>query len=66
MKIDAVLAGMTPKSTPTGRVIEVKLVAEFSLSTLEGLGQMFGQTVTAKIGLQQPDLEFDSQNREGD
>lgn len=65
MKFDAALAGLTPKSTPTGRVIEIKLVTEFTQATLGGLGELFGRTVTAEIGEQQLGFDFEGQSREG-
>lgn len=58
MVVSGILTGLGLKSSPNGRIIEVKIVAKYDQAILDNLGPLFGRQVGADIDAQQ--LEFEA------
>jgi len=57
MVVNGILTGLSLKSSPNGRVIEVKIIAKYAQEILDNLGPLFGRQVSADIEAQQLELE---------
>lgn len=61
MTVNGILTGLALKSNPTGRVIEVKIVAKYNQAILDNLGPLFGTEVAADIEGRQFEFEGEGQ-----
>ena len=64
MVVNGILTGLSLKSSPNGRIVEVKVVASYNQAILDNLGPLFGKAVAADVEARQ--LEFEGAEGQGE